>query len=121
MIWVQFWALFWGPFLDPALVPVIVFSTVGAQNKAIKQGPKLDPNPVPKTQSRAPNFVRRRKQGRADMIFSQESARRSYSTVNNFSQKGRKLRPAKLLKQRQHIYIYKPYMVKQCFTAEDTD
>ena len=78
---------FWGPDLGHILAPVSgsIFGhrfgplynykqNPGPQNRAQKwnpkQGPKYDPNQAPKCNPR-PQFVRRRKQGRVEMIIIQ--------------------------------------------------
>ena len=98
---VQIWR-FWGPDLGHILVPVSGsifghrFGPLQLQTKS--RGPKngtqnKDQNWTqirPQNAIRGPKFVRRRKQGRVEMIVIQRSAGRSYSSVqqtNNFNQR----------------------------------
>ena len=112
LIWVIFWSLFWVPFLGAVLGPWILFVIVGAQNGAQKwnpkQGPKYNPNQDPKNAIRGSKFVRRRKQGRVEMIFIQRSVCLAilFNCATNQQlqpKKEGKLGRAKILKQRAWI------------------
>ena len=108
LIWVIFWSLFRVPFLGTVLGPYNYNQNPGPQNGPQKwnpkQGPKYDPI---RTQNgiRGPKFVRRRKQGRVEMIFIQRSV--CWAILFNCAtnqqlqpKKEGKLGRAKLLKQR---------------------
>ena len=74
----------------------------------------------PQNAIRGPKFVRRRKQGRVEMIFIQRSAGRSDSIVqqtNNFNQGRKGNLGGQNCSNREHEYIRRPNIVKTCFTC----
>ena len=74
----------------------------------------------PQNAIRSPKFVRRRKQGRVEMIFIQRSAGRSDSIVqqtNNFNQGRKGNLGGQNCSNREHEYIRRPNIVKTCFTC----
>ena len=85
------------------------------QNMTQIRTPKCNPGAIG-----GPKFVRRRKQGRVEMIFIQRSAGRSYSIVqqtNNFNQRRKGNLGGQNCSNREHEYIHRPNVVKTCFTC----
>ena len=81
---------------------------------------KIGPKSRPQNAIRGPKFVRRRKQGRVQMIFIQRSAGRSYSSVQqtkNFNQRRKGDLGGQNCSNRENEYIHRPNVVKTCFTC----
>ena len=127
---------FWGPDLGPILV-LVLGAIFGPRFGALdfvcncrgpkrcpkmepETGTKIGPKSGPQNAIRGPKFVRRRKQGRVEMIFIQRCAGRSYSIVqqtNNFNQRRKGNLGGQNCSNREHEYSHRPNIVKTCFTC----